>query len=307
YTDKDQMSPNLVLYVSSAIKNNIMQGYSTNGTKEFKPQKPLTRAEAAMLLYKVIQQGSQATKVTYDKNDTSYVEESTRPTEPVRPRTYGAPVVSAAIDGGRIIVRWTQISDSRLQGYKVVVSKENPRPQYPDDGYLYWITERSRTSAVIDNSSAYNGGDFGSYLVAGQRYYISVTAVYNDRKVPGNAISLVYPGHTVAQTGYKSPVVTGKVSGDRILLDWNAIDDSRLQGYKVVISKSNSRPKYPDDGYLFWITDLSQTSAVIDNTSGYNGGDIDGYLVSGKNYYFSITAVYGDKKVPGNTIRLRYP
>ncbi|MGE5403854.1 MAG: S-layer homology domain-containing protein [Candidatus Saccharibacteria bacterium] len=307
YTDNDQMSPNLVAYIASAIKNGIIQGYVTAGAKEFKPQKPLTRAEAAMLLYKVIQRGGQATKVTYEKDASNYVEEATRLEKPVQDSTYIVPVVSGAVDGSRIIVRWNKITDNRLQGYKVVVSKDNPRPQYPDDGYLYWITDRSRTSAVIDNSTAYNGGDFGRYLIAGQSYYISVTAVYSDRKVAGNAVSLVYPGRSVAPAGYAAPVVSGRVAGDHIVINWNAIDDSRLQGYKVVISRSNSRPKYPDDGYLYWITDISQTSAVVDNSSAYNGGDIDGYLNSGQNYYFSVTAVYSDKKVPGNTIQLRYP
>jgi hypothetical protein len=39
----------------------------------------------------------------------------------------------------------------------------------------------------------------------------------------------------------------------------------------------------------------------------YNGGDFGGYLQSGEEYYFSITAVYSDENVAGNVLRMRYP
>jgi hypothetical protein len=75
----------------------------------------------------------------------------------------------------------------------VVISKNNPKPKYPDDGYLYWITDKYKTSAVVDNENSYNGGDFGGYLVPGEKYYFSITAVYSDKKVPGNVLYLTFP------------------------------------------------------------------------------------------------------------------
>ena len=109
-------------------------------------------------------------------------------------------------------------------------------------------------------------------------------------------------------TGHTVPVVTGQVAGSVILLNWNVINDTDLSGYKVVISKNNSHPKYPDDGYMFWITDRNHNYATIDNVTHYNGGDIGGYLQSGQKYYFSITALYSDNaKVPGNVIQLVFP
>lgn len=59
---------------------------------------------------------------------------------------------------------WQRISDQRFQGYKVVISRNNSRPAYPGDGYLYYITDRDVTTAVIDNEESYNSGDFGQYL-----------------------------------------------------------------------------------------------------------------------------------------------
>jgi hypothetical protein len=85
------------------------------------------------------------------------------------------------------------ITNPCLQGYKVVISKNNPNPKYPDDGYMFWITDRNRNYSVISSADHYNGGDFGGYLQPGESYYFSITAVYSDKKVAGNVVELVYP------------------------------------------------------------------------------------------------------------------
>ena len=84
-----------------------------------------------------------------------------------------------------------------MQGYKVVISKNNPNPKYPDDGYMYWITDRNQNFAVIDTVTQYTGGDFGKYLKPGEKYYFSITAVYTDSKVSGNVVQLTCPFATV--------------------------------------------------------------------------------------------------------------
>lgn len=88
---------------------------------------------------------------------------------------------------------------------------------------------------------------------------------------------------------------------------WQKVNDSRFQGYKVVISESDSTPVYPDNGYLFYITDRNQTSAVIDNSAEYNSGDFGSHLTPGREYYFSITVLYDGGKVSSNTLKLEYP
>jgi PKD repeat protein len=112
---------------------------------------------------------------------------------------------------------------------------------------------------------------------------------------------------TTTEPPCEAPHVTGLAGNSTVRLDWNVITDSRLQGYKVVISKSNPNPKYPDDGYMYWITDRYQNYSVIDTKTLYNGGDIGGYLKPGQKYYFSITAVYTNTKVPGNVIQMTVP
>ena len=75
----------------------------------------------------------------------------------------------------------------------------------------------------------------------------------------------------------------------------------------MVVSKYNEHPAYPDDGYRECITDIDTTSYIINEGDGYNGGDFGGVIKSGEYYYFSVTAVYNDKKVAGNAVRLKMP
>ena len=106
---------------------------------------------------------------------------------------------------------------------------------------------------------------------------------------------------------HEIPQVTGTAENGKIRLDWDVIVNPCLQGYKVVISKNNSNPKYPDDGYMFWFTDRTRNYTMISSSNHYNGGDFEGYLQPGQTYYFSITAVYSDTKMAGNVVTLTYP
>jgi hypothetical protein len=187
FADGLDVSKNLVRYVAIALARGIMYGYEEGGMKFFRPQGLLTRAEAAVLLYKM---GGPEEKVTY-----SFATPVTPvpPPMPSQPTEHAAPEVTGKVDGYRIVLAWKPILDSRLQGYKVVASKSNPAPAYPDDGYLYYITDRNQTTAIIDNSVAYNGGDISGHFIPGQAYCFSVTALYKDARIKGNAVRLVFP------------------------------------------------------------------------------------------------------------------
>jgi hypothetical protein len=92
-----------------------------------------------------------------------------------------------------------------------VISKGNPDPEYPDDGYMYWITDRYQNSSVIDTKTPYNGGDIGGYLKPGQSYYFSITGVYTSTNVPGNVVKMVFPGSakTMMELSDITPELTG--------------------------------------------------------------------------------------------------
>lgn len=207
---------------------------------------------------------------------------------------------------------WTKELSSQLEGYKVVISKNNSTPSYPDDGYLKWITDRNSNYIFVDNKIKYNGGDVSEYLLPDTEYYFSITYIYKDKKVTTPAVlvktpvNLTVPGSepTLAQ---EKIVVSATVYDTVIKLNWSKETHSSLQGYKVVISKNNSTPSYPDDGYLVWITDPYKNYWTIDNKTSYTGGDFYGSLLANETYYMTVTYVYTDKKVTGNAVIVTTP
>ena len=198
FADGLDVSKNLVSYVAIALARGIMYGYEEGGLRLFRPQGLLTRAEAAVLLYKL---GGAEEKVTYSSGQAAPPvvpqppgpAQSPPPTTPPALASYAAPDVTGKVDGYRIILTWKPILDPRFNSYKVVASRSNPAPSYPDDGYLFYITDKNQVTAVIENGSEYNGGDIGGHFIVDQAYYFSVTALYNDAKIKGNAIRLVLP------------------------------------------------------------------------------------------------------------------
>ncbi|MFZ3132484.1 MAG: hypothetical protein WA125_15650 [Desulfosporosinus sp.] len=226
------------------------------------------------------------------------------------------------------------VEHPKFSGYKLVISKSNPNPRYPDNGYLYFITDMNTTCATIDDTEVYKNGDFGEKLTPGEKYYFSITVLYTDKVVPGDSLQLTYPAKAIVSEPVSSPStqpakqtqtplpklstpqptssstapqVAAYPDGNKIIVNWNSIDSANLQGYKVVISKNDKNPAYPKNGYLAWITNKNITQWVIDNSSKYNGGDFGGYLTPGQNYNISVTAVYCDIKVPGNAVLVTYP
>ncbi len=205
YSDSSSISPNLRKYVAIAIEQKVMQGYSQgkSGKMLFKPQVPLTRAESAVLLSGLMKEE----KVTYDDGyqapgdiqipENAELKKDNLNKEKVKKeqakKEYTAPKLQAKVHEGKVLMSWNKITDKGLQGYKVVISRYNSSPSYPDDGYLFWITDRNKTSVTIDNSEPYKNGDFGKYLMPGEKYYFSVTAVYQDKKIAGKAVKLTYP------------------------------------------------------------------------------------------------------------------
>ena len=295
FADKDQISPNLRKHVALSVKYGLIVGKTENGRLLFDPQGNLTRAQAAVLLKRAFEKNEE--KVTYDEEKVTY--------DPNTGYTYERPIIELKTENNVQVIRWNRIESDKFREYRVVISKNDNTPQYPDNGYLYTITDRNRTYAVIDNSTKYNGGDFGNYLTKGQTYYISVTAVYSDRNVPGNTVSFVYNGPENPEQ-YAAPVVNLSAENGKHVLRWNRIDSKKFREYRVVISKNDNTPQYPDNGYLYTITDRNRTYAVIDNTDKYNGGDFGNYLTKGQTYYISVTAVYSDRNVPGNTVSFVY-
>ena len=193
FDDVETISPNLKKYVAIAIQKKVMQGYPAdkNGNQKFGSQDTLTRAEAAVLLFRFVKNDSE--KVTYDEEKITYDNENNDEDKDEEINGYPVPKVSSNIENGKVILKWQEINDKRLQGYKVVISKYNDNPKYPDDGYFKWITDRNQTTAVIQGGNYYNGGDIHGEIKRGETYYFSITAVYDGAKIPGNTIKVKVP------------------------------------------------------------------------------------------------------------------
>ncbi len=196
YVDKDNISENLKKYVAAAIKSNLMQGYIIEGKKYFKPLKTITRAESAKLLLNVIK----LEKITFDEEkkvvpsdeDLSQGGDDSDQTGDVAERKA---IVNASVVGNHIVLNWNRVSiDHGFWGYKVVVSKYNKKPAYPADGYAYFVPNNAHTTKKLHSGLMYHGkNDFGGELKSGETYYVSITTLWSDEKIPGNVITVTIP------------------------------------------------------------------------------------------------------------------
>jgi hypothetical protein len=215
---------------------------------------------------------------------------------------------STAKAGKTSVVATVRGSDF-IQGASVKLQKTNmpditaTNTHFPGSGQLVCVFDLPADAApgsydvVVTNPDLKSGKKEAGFTITNTTIIPARTPTPAKTPIPTSTPAPEYPA---AQ-------LTGKVDGGNIRLNWNVITDSRLQGYKVVISRTNANPKYPEDGYIYWITDRNHNYATVDNHTLYNGGDINGYLIAGEKYYFSITAVYNDAKVAGNVIGMTYP
>lgn len=297
FADANEITPSLRKYVALSVEYGLMKGYPKNDKLYFGPMGNLTRAEASTLLYRAFVVKEE--KVPFDEDKLPYEED-----EEIE-GIYIKPVVTVIRYDDKLEVNWNKIDSPKFSGYKVVISKNDSTPEYPENGYLFYITDKNQTSAIIDNSTPYKGNsDFGEYLEKGEKYYISVTALYTDKKVAGNVVRRVYPGEDYTDTS-KIPEVSISDENGIPVIRWNKIKADDFKEYRVVISKSNSTPDI-DDGYLYRIKDQNATYAAINNTNKYTDGDFGNYLTKGERYYFTVVAVYEDEVIEGKAVRFRY-
>lgn len=300
YADKDQVSSNLRDYVSAAINKNIMVGEVVEGKKYFYPQRSLTRAEAAQLLMNVINEE----KITFDdKAEKVVIGDSNTGTKEESTGIYKVSNIAVKNNGnGKITLTWDKNDDTRLLGYKVVASKSNQNPMYPNDGYYKYITDRSQNYVTITVGDSYNNGDIGKFE-SGVPYYFSITTLYKDKTVPGSTTNVTFsPLSDTSGTDAENMVLKAEKTNDGLLLTWTKSTNSGFTGYKVVASKKDSTPKYPDNGYFAYITSKDQNSILIKSRDTYKSGDFD-FFEEDEDYYFSITYLNKNGNISSNTVK----
>jgi hypothetical protein len=205
--------------------------------------------------------------------------------------------VTGEVEGDGLQISWEKETGDGFQGYKVVASKDNPNPRYPEDGYVEYISNSETTSQMLYASDGFS---------TDRDYYFSVTYLFQDGGMKyGNSVRLRMPekedqkvSEPVTQQTYISTTIKGSQSGPSVNLSWNEIDRSSFDGYKVMYSFTDSNPVYGDGSkYYRFITNPATTSVSL------NMSELSGYTAGAK-CYLSITALYDghDVKKAGNVI-----
>jgi len=212
------------------------------------------------------------------------------------------------------------VNYSGFQYYKVVASKSNSKPSYPNDGYAKYVSERGTNATTLASNSGYNGGDVGGKLSAGETYYFTITYCFeNGGKFTSNAVQMKMPGTPTAPvtpTAF-TPSLSMNANGNNINFAWditpeapsyNGVNYSGFQYYKVVASKSNATPSYPNDGYAKYVSERGTGSTTLAPNCEYNGGDVGGKLTAGETYYFTITYCFENGgKFTSNAVQMKVP
>ncbi|MBN2878266.1 MAG: hypothetical protein JXN65_01425 [Clostridia bacterium] len=207
---------------------------------------------------------------------------------------YPSSTISGSMNGDTISLSWSQISDSRFDGYKVVYSFTDTTPAYSSSSYLRWITDASQTSTTINIS------ELGT-VEAAKPCYFSITALYDGQavKIPGNAISFTIPATVVSEpliTPTLSSVYSSETDGN-VYLSWSgdAASHSKFSYFKVIYNIDGTNRTINVGAAVSW-------AGLAANLEGY----VEGTTTSGT---FSVAAVYttGDIKTSGSQSVNLYP
>lgn len=228
---------------------------------------------------------------------TATPESTPKPTEVATPKPTPKPVssltLSASAKADGVYLSWKPYASTDFKYYKIVSSKKNSNPRYPDDGYIH-VSEDRMLSSYVDKSS-----------VAGYTYYYRICAVAKSdgEVVCGNVVAVKSLGGEVKYTPKPTPKpsaaaytpvsdalkLTATKTEAGVVLSWTAYASSNLKYYKVVRSKTNSDPSYPNDGYIY---------------AGLDQSKVDTEAVAGYGYYYRACAVVNETVFCGNVVRV---
>jgi hypothetical protein len=92
---------------------------------------------------------------------------------------------------------------------------------------------------------------------------------------------------------YSDIKLEAEKKSEGIVLEWNKYTGSGFKGYKIVRSNDNENLKYPNDGYIKYITDVSETRFVDSDVF-----DSDSLYV-----YYVITVLTEKESVYSNSVK----
>lgn len=164
---------------------------------------------------------------------------------------------------GSVHLNWNTAYFESMQDFlywKVVHSDNNPELIYPEDGYIFYDTNPEADSYIDINTD--NGTNY--YRVCGitstmTRYCSNVVEVEIERT------------ETVSSNGYKNIIsdndlklkLSREENGNK--LTWDAKEYNNFVYWKLVRSKDNANPSYPEDGYIFY-SNYAETNEYLDES-----------------------------------------
>ncbi len=284
FKDKHLISENLKPYVAMAYEKKLIKGAEENDGLYFNPTKTLSRAESAVLLLAVIEEE----KITFEEEKVVF-ENGYLPTN-----------LSIEVEEDAAYLKWDMIKHDDFEGYKVVVSRFDSTPSYPDNGALRFFEDNDVTLFDIRSGQKASGTDF-SEIQVGERYYVTITVLYKEGKKTSNTVSFVLEEES--EEAFVRPSLQIETSDDDVELFWTKVTHSDFKYYKVVVSETDSSPKYPENGYMRSISNPADNKIKLE--TGDRGEDTDfDYLEANQKYYVAISAVYEDRTLTSNVVEM---
>jgi hypothetical protein len=188
---------------------------------------------------------------------------------------------------GEALLEW-QAEGDFLQGFKILWSKNNANPSFPQDPFIYIKDPDDRSVLIL--------GD------PGEQYYYRICK-YDGRGCSfySNAYTYTFDG-TAKLTAARNKLSITNISNQSLgkaLISWDA-NGSFPNGFKIVWSSSSGYPVFPGDDSLD-VSESNSRSAVVSGTPGtlyyfrvchFTGRGCDSYSQS---FHFSYT---GDPASP---------
>lgn len=286
FKDRDQISENLKPYVAIAFEKKLINGALKDDGLYFNPKQSLTRAEAAVLLLAVIKEE----KITFDEEKVV-----------IEDNEYKATKLRVEVEDDVAYLKWNEINHDDFEGYKLVVTRYDSTPSYPDNGALRFFDDEDVTRYQIKPGQKVSGSDFVK-IEDGEKYYAAITTLYKDGKKTSNVVNFELDEEAVPS--YIRPSLRIENDGDQAKLYWTQVKHPNFKYYKVVVSAKDSTPSYPDNGYMYAISNYKNNSSKIKIGSKGNNSDFS-KIIEGEKYYVSISAVYTDKTFTSNVVSLQ--
>lgn len=283
YKDSNSISEKLKSYIATGIQHHIISGYSKGSEKFIKPLQPVTRAEVAQMVislgeYNNLPIGKEHKVVIDDEDD------------PINPNLM-LTLKAKKIDEG-LLLSWNALPKEGFKYYKIVAAQHIQHPSYPKNGYAEFLSDASKTNYTVKIGDDYHNGDFNQFK-RNDYYYFTITAVYNDNNINSNSVASQVASE-IPNTGddkeeYGAIQVTSQMKDNELYLSWTPYTGKHFKGYKVVLSKTDADPTYPDNGYYKFITSSQRTNCTIKLGDEYHNGDFKKFEMD--KYYVRIVVL----------------